>query len=55
MEDGPTVVAGLVSGTVAVAGAGLPLNLGLLAGASVAIPVGLAAERRMDVVESDGH
>ncbi|WP_136717591.1 AzlC family ABC transporter permease [Halorientalis salina] len=55
MEDGPTVVAALVSGTVAVAGAGLPLNLGLLVGASVAIPIGLVAERRMDVVESDGH
>jgi 4-azaleucine resistance transporter AzlC len=55
MEDGPTVAAALVSGTVAVAGAGLPLNLGLLVGASVAIPFGLAAERRMNVVESDGH
>ncbi|SDF32957.1 AzlC family ABC transporter permease [Halorientalis regularis] len=55
MEDGPTTVAGLVGGTVAVAGAGLPLNLGLLVGASVGIVAGLLAERPMEVNATDGH
>jgi 4-azaleucine resistance transporter AzlC len=55
MEDGPTIVAGLVGGTVATVGAGLPLNLGLLVGATVGIGAGLLAERRMEVQASDGH
>jgi 4-azaleucine resistance transporter AzlC len=55
MEDGPTTVAGLVGGTVAVVGAGLPLNLGLLVGASVGIVAGLLAERPMEVDATDGH
>jgi len=55
MEDGPTTVAGLVGGTIAVVGAGLPLNLGLLVGASVGIVAGLLAERSMEVDATDGH
>jgi 4-azaleucine resistance transporter AzlC len=55
MEDGPTTAAGLVGGAVAVVGAGLPLNLGLLVGASVGIAAGLASERVMEVDPSDGH
>ncbi|WP_299265564.1 AzlC family ABC transporter permease [Halorientalis sp.] len=55
MEDGPTTVAGLAGGTIAVAGAGLPLNLGLLVGASVGIVAGLVAERPMEVNATDGH
>lgn len=55
MEDGPTTVAGLAGGTVAVVGAGLPLNLGLLVGASVGIVAGLLAERPMEVTATDGH
>src|SRR6056297_2548327 len=48
MEDGPTTVAGLLGGTVAVATAGLPLNLGLLVGATAGILAGLLAEERME-------
>ena len=48
MEDGPTTVAGLLGGTVAVATAGLPLNLGLLVGATAGILAGLLAETRME-------
>ena len=55
MEDGPTTVAGLAGGTIAVVGAGLPLNLGLLVGASVGIVAGLLAERPMEVNATDGH
>ncbi|RXK50262.1 AzlC family ABC transporter permease [Halorientalis pallida] len=55
MEDGPTTVAGLVGGTVAVVGAGLPLNLGLLVGASVGIAAGVRSERSMEVNATDGH
>ena len=55
MEDGPTTVAGLIGGTVATVGAGLPLNLGLLVGATVGIAAGLLAERRMEMHTSDGH
>jgi 4-azaleucine resistance transporter AzlC len=55
MEDGPTTVAGLVGGTVATVAAGLPLNMGLLVGASVGIGAGLLAERRLEVRTSDGH
>lgn len=45
MEDRATTVAGLVGGAVAVAGAGLPLNLGLLVGATIGVGAGLATER----------
>jgi 4-azaleucine resistance transporter AzlC len=55
MEDGPTTVAGLAGGAVAVVGTALPLNLGLLVGASVGIAAGLLAERFMEVNPSDGH
>jgi len=48
MEDGPTTVAGLLGGTVAVATAGLPLNLGLLVGATAGILAGLLTEARME-------
>ncbi|HKL30468.1 MAG TPA: AzlC family ABC transporter permease [Natrialbaceae archaeon] len=44
MEDRATTAAGIVGGTVAVAGAGLPLNLGLLVGATVGVAVGLTTE-----------
>jgi len=44
MEDGPTTVAGVLGGTVAVGAAGLPLNLGLLAGAVVGVLAGLVTE-----------
>jgi predicted branched-subunit amino acid permease len=55
MEDGPTTVAGMVGGAVAVVGAGLPLNLGLLVGATVGIAAGLASESVLEVDPSDGH
>ena len=44
MKDRPTTAAGLVGGTVAVATAGLPLNLGLLAGAVCGVGAGLLVE-----------
>jgi 4-azaleucine resistance transporter AzlC len=57
MEDRPTTVAGLVGGAVAVLAGGLPLNLGLLAGASAGILAGLGTEvvtgERAEV--GDGH
>ena len=48
MEDRATTAAGIVGGGVAVAGAGLPLNLGLLVGAAVGVAVGLATETIAD-------
>ena len=48
MEDGPTTVAGILGGIVAVATAGLPLNLGLLVGATAGILAGLLTEARME-------
>jgi 4-azaleucine resistance transporter AzlC len=45
MEDRETSLAAVVGGGVAVAGADLPLNLGLLVGATVGIVAGLGAER----------
>jgi 4-azaleucine resistance transporter AzlC len=45
ITDRPAAVAALVGGGVAVAGAGLPFNLGLLAGALTGIPAGVLAER----------
>lgn len=44
MEDRTTSFAAVAGGLAAVAGAGLPLNLGLLVGATVGIAVGLGAE-----------
>ncbi|WP_418285308.1 AzlC family ABC transporter permease [Halorubrum sp. DTA46] len=44
MKDRPTIGAGVAGGVVAVAAAGLPLNLGLLAGAVVGILAGLVTE-----------
>jgi predicted branched-subunit amino acid permease len=44
MKDRPTVLAGVVGGAVAVAAAGLPMNLGLLTGAVSGIVAGLATE-----------
>ncbi len=55
MEDEPTTVAGLMGGGVAVAASVLPLNLGLLVGATVGIIAGLLAETRMEVQRADGH
>ncbi|MFW5950330.1 MAG: AzlC family ABC transporter permease [archaeon] len=40
MEDRPTTIAGLVGGSIAVVTAGMPLNLGLLVGATVGIVAG---------------
>jgi len=48
MEDGPTTVAGILGGVVAVGTAGLPLNLGLLVGAAVGIVAGLLTEAAME-------
>jgi 4-azaleucine resistance transporter AzlC len=44
MKDRPTTAAGVVGGGVAVAAAGLPLNLGLLVGALCGIGAGLVTE-----------
>lgn len=55
MGDGPTTLAGLVGGTVAVVAAGLPLNLGLLVGATVGIAAGYASESVLEVEAGDGH
>lgn len=55
MEDGPTTVAGVFGGVLAVLGSGLPLNLGLLVGAAVGIAAGVAAETALPVEASDGH
>jgi 4-azaleucine resistance transporter AzlC len=55
MSDRPSTVAGVAGGAVAVLGAGLPLNLGLLVGATVGILAGFGVETVFDVevVESD--
>ena len=45
VDDRPRAVAALVGGVVAVAGTGLPLNLGLPAGAAAGVAAGLLAER----------
>jgi 4-azaleucine resistance transporter AzlC len=45
IEDRQTGLAAVVGGAVAVAGTGLPLNLGLLVGASGGIAAGLGADR----------
>jgi len=44
MKDRPTTAAGIAGGAIAVVAAGLPLNLGLLAGAVSGIVVGLLTE-----------
>jgi 4-azaleucine resistance transporter AzlC len=44
VEDRSTAAAAVVGGTVATLGAGLPYNLGLLAGALIGIVVGVLAE-----------
>lgn len=48
IEGKETAAAALVGGGVAVAGADLPLNLGLLCGALAGITAGVAVERRAD-------
>lgn len=53
MEDRPSILAGLVGGAVALGGAGLPLNLGLLAGASIGVIAGLSAEARWGIPDGD--
>jgi len=45
LYDRAVVVGALAAGTVALAGAGLPLNLGLIAAIIVGVAVGLAASR----------
>ena len=45
LEDRPTTAAGLAAGAVALAGAGLPYQLGLPVAAIVGVGVGLAIER----------
>jgi 4-azaleucine resistance transporter AzlC len=55
MEDGPTTVAGVFGGVLAVLGSDLPLNLGLLVGAAVGIAAGVAAETALPMEASDGH
>jgi 4-azaleucine resistance transporter AzlC len=46
LKDRPTVAAGVVGGGVAVVGAGLPLNLGLVVGAVAGVATGVLVERR---------
>lgn len=48
VQDRATMAAALVGGSIAVLGAGLPLNLGLPAGASIGILAGAVAERVME-------
>lgn len=45
MEDDATIVAGVVGGASAIVASGLPLNLGLLVGASIGIVAGVATDR----------
>jgi len=53
MEDGPTTIAGILGGVVAVGGASLPLNLGLLVGATVGIVAGSLTAARMEEADGD--
>ena len=46
LEDHPSLAAAGVGGAVAVGGAGLPLELGLVVGSLVGVAAGLLAERR---------
>jgi 4-azaleucine resistance transporter AzlC len=53
MEDRQTTVAGIAGGAVAVGTAGLPLNLGLLVGATVGILAGLLTEALIEEASHD--
>lgn len=53
MEDRESSLAAFVGGGVAVAAAGLPLNLGLLVGATAGIAAGLGAEAVSGVTDAD--
>jgi 4-azaleucine resistance transporter AzlC len=53
VEDSASAVAAVVGGALAVIGAGLPLNLGLLVGAGAGILGGLAAEAAMEGSDGD--
>lgn len=46
LKDRESLVAGLAAGIVAVAGAGLPLNLGLIVAAAAGVAAGMFAEAR---------
>ncbi|MFB6068795.1 MAG: AzlC family ABC transporter permease [Halobacterium sp.] len=48
LKDRSTVAAGAVGGGVAVVGAGLPLNLGLVVGSLTGVAAGVLVERRSD-------
>jgi 4-azaleucine resistance transporter AzlC len=53
MEDGPTTVAGIFGGIVAVGTVGLPLNLGLLVAAGGGIVAGLLTEGATEDSQND--
>ncbi|KAA9396768.1 branched-chain amino acid ABC transporter permease [Haloarcula sp. CBA1130] len=53
IEDAATGVAAVVGGTVAVVGAGLPLNLGLLVAAGVGITAGVLTESAVGGTDGD--
>lgn len=53
VDDGPSVVAAVAGGIVAVVGGGLPLNLGLIVGAATGIACGLAAETVREGEDAD--
>lgn len=53
IEDRSTGIAALVGGTIAVAGAGLPLNLGLLVASGVGITAGVVTESAMGGPDGD--
>jgi len=53
IEDRPSAVAAVVGGALAVLGAGLPLNLGLLVGAAVGITAGVVAESLAEGTDGD--
>lgn len=52
IEDSSSLVAAILGGSVALLAAGLPLNLGLLVGATVGIVGGLVAESAMGEVDT---
>jgi 4-azaleucine resistance transporter AzlC len=53
IEDRPSAVAAVVGGALAILGAGLPLNLGLLVGAAVGIAAGVVAESLAEGTDGD--
>jgi 4-azaleucine resistance transporter AzlC len=53
MEDRPRTVAAVTAGSLAVAGTALPLNLGLLVGATVGVAAGMVAETVWVVPDGD--